>query len=241
MGGLRQPGPEPGGRAVAPVGFPLERRAGPPAELVAPSVPEGGGRLALLLESTARALILGSTQPESDVDRGACLAGGWEVVRRRSGGGAVVVSPGAQVWCDVFVPAGDPLAEDDVASATYWLGEVWVEALRRAGLGGQLAVHRGPLSAGRYARRACYSGLGPGEVTWEGRKAVGCSQRRTRAGAWLHTMVLVEDRHTDVVPLLSMEDRERKLLADQLVTTTASVPLAAETIESHLAELLLTA
>ncbi len=31
--------------------------------------------------------------------------------------------------------------------------------------------------------RACFAGLGPGEVTIGGRKAVGISQRRTRAGA----------------------------------------------------------
>ena len=36
-------------------------------------------------------------------------AEGLELVRRRSGGGAVLVAPGCQVWIDLFLPSGDAL------------------------------------------------------------------------------------------------------------------------------------
>ena len=45
------------------------------------------------------------------------------------------------------------------------------------------ATHKGPMRTDRWSRLVCFAGLGPGEVTVDGRKVVGISQRRTRAGA----------------------------------------------------------
>ena len=102
-------------------------------------------------------------------------------MRRRSGGGAVLVGPGQAVWIDVVVPAGDPLWADDVGRAGWWLGEVWAAALAAAGLpGGE--VWRGAQVRSAWSDRVCFAGLGAGEVTVGGRKVVGISQRRTRAG-----------------------------------------------------------
>jgi lipoate-protein ligase A len=130
---------------------------------------------------TAPALVLGSTQPLTDVrpDASARL----DVVRRRSGGGAVLVEPDGVVWIDVFVPTGDPLWSDDVAHAFWWLGEAWAATLSSLGMA-DLTVHRGPLVSTRWSRIVCFAGLGAGEVIDAGgRKVVGIAQRRTRAGA----------------------------------------------------------
>ena len=128
-----------------------------------------------VLHATGAALVLGSTQP---------MVGhrGVEVVRRRSGGGAVLVEPGAVVWVDVTVPRRDPLWDDDVGRAFWWLGDVWAAALGSLGVTGA-EVHRGPLVRTPLSEVVCFAGLGPGEVTVDGRKAVGIAQRRTRAGA----------------------------------------------------------
>ena len=50
-----------------------------------------------------------SVAPSSSraVDLEACAGAGVEVVRRRSGGGAVLVEPGSVVWVDVLVAATD--------------------------------------------------------------------------------------------------------------------------------------
>ena len=42
------------------------------------------------MEASGPAVVLGSTQPEATVDAGAAAAAGLDVVRRRSGGGAVL-------------------------------------------------------------------------------------------------------------------------------------------------------
>jgi lipoate-protein ligase A len=129
------------------------------------------------------ALVLGSTQPAEVVDRAACDAAGIEVVRRRSGGGAVLLEPGDAVWIDVELPRVDPRWDDDVARATWWLGERWAAALASLGVTDPV-VHRGPMVTTEWSRTVCFAGLGPGEVTDDGgAKLLGLAQRRTRAGA----------------------------------------------------------
>ena len=139
-----------------------------------------------MLEPTGTALVLGSTQAASSVRSD---LPGVEVVRRRSGGGAVLLEPGAVLWVDVILPAADPLWVDDVGRSFHWLGGVWAEALRACGVDG-LAVHEGPMPRTDWSSLVCFAGLGPGEVTVGGRKVVGISQRRTRAAARFQCVVL---------------------------------------------------
>ena len=74
--------------------------------------------------------MIGSAQPASDFDAERLAAAGIELVRRRSGGGAVLVAPGSQVWLDVFVPNGDVLgASPDVGRSFHWLGDVFAAAI----------------------------------------------------------------------------------------------------------------
>lgn len=97
--------------------------------------------------------------------------------------------PGAVSWVDVLVPAGDRLWVDDVGRAFLWLGEVWVDAL--ASVGVTAGSHTGGLVRTPWSDAACFAGLGPGEVTVDGRKVVGISQRRTRAAALFQCAALL--------------------------------------------------
>jgi lipoate-protein ligase A len=127
-----------------------------------------------VLVPTVTAVVLGSTQA-------APADAGDDVVRRRSGGGAVLVAPDDPLWVDVDLPAGDPLWDDDVGRSFLWLGEAWAAVLRDLGLDAE--VHRGGFEPGRWGRLVCFAGRGPGEVFVGGAKVVGLAQRRTRAGA----------------------------------------------------------
>jgi lipoate-protein ligase A len=149
-----------------------------PAAFHAREVPEPAPRSVWVCEATAPALVLGSAQAEARVDREACAAAGIDVVRRRSGGGAVLVGPGEPLWVDLVIPAGDPLWRADVGEAFHWVGAAWAGAL--GALGVTAAVHHGGLLRGPWAADVCFGGLGPGEVSVGGRKVVGISQRRTR-------------------------------------------------------------
>lgn len=125
------------------------------------------------------AVVLGSTQDPTILDTEACERMGLDVVKRRSGGGIVLVGPGSTLWLDVLVPRGHRLWDDDVARASWWVGETWADALREFGVD-DVSVHRGSMVTSELARLVCFAGRGPGEVFAATSKAVGISQRRTR-------------------------------------------------------------
>ncbi len=128
------------------------------------------------------AVVLGSLQSVDVLDQAACVAAGVEIARRRSGGGVVLLEPGRIVWFDVVVPAELLRAVgvgDDVRRSMIWLGDLIAAALGELGIVG-VDVHRDPPVG---AAEICFAGIGPGEVVLDGRKLVGVSQRRTRAGS----------------------------------------------------------
>lgn len=132
-------------------------------------------------------LVLGSAQRDTDVDRRVAEALGVDVVRRRSGGGAVLLWPGEFVWLDLVIAADDPLWSADVGKAMVWVGELWQRSLAELGVVGQ--VHRGGLQSSTWSRQVCFAGVGTGELMAAGSKLVGISQRRTRGWARFQSMV----------------------------------------------------
>jgi lipoate---protein ligase len=211
---------------VHPEGWEVVRRAGSAAAFHGRALDDPLRRAVHVFEVERPALVLGSAQPDDVVDRAACDAAGVEVVRRRSGGGAVLVEPGGVVWVDVEVPRGDPLWDDDVGRATWWLGECWAAALRDLGVGG-LAVHRGGLVRTRWSTLVCFAGLGPGEVTdGAGAKLVGIAQRRTRAGARMQCAVPLRWEPKAMASLLQADPA----LATELATAVHPVAAVPEAV-----------
>ncbi len=185
---------------------------------------------------SAPAVVLGSTQPGSDVDRRQASVQGVDVVRRRSGGGAVMVGEGRALWVDVAIGRDDPRWLDDVGRAAWWVGEAWTAALDRIGVPGA-EVWRGAPSrpAGRrVAERICFAGIGPGEVSIGGRKVVGISQRRGRGGALFQCAALLDADPAELVQLLCLPAAERSAAARALAATTTG-------LGSHLAPALVEA
>lgn len=164
----------------------FEDRRGSAQELHGAAVGDPVAGRAVVVQHVSRpALVLGSSQGSADVDEGFGRRSGVDLARRRSGGGAVLLGTDDHIWVDLVVPAGDVLADDDVVRAAAWVGELWVRAL---GLGpledsGRLVRHDGRWSDRDLGARACFAAVGPGELVLDGRKVLGISQRRTRAGA----------------------------------------------------------
>lgn len=213
--------------AVRPTGWRAEQRVGTAAELhhAWPAVERDPTRRAVATcRPTRPAVVLGSTQPESLVDLRRAEDAGVDVVRRRSGGGAVLVAPGDPLWLDVWVPAGDPLAEDDVSRAFSWIGATWAEALIRIG-GRGLSVSHGPMArrAGA-AGQACFGAVSSGEVAAaDGRKVVGLAQRRVRAGSWFHGACPGMWDPAPLIDLLSLEEGERAPAISELASAAVGV------------------
>lgn len=154
MGPLRGACPRPRRRSLNPPAssddfraWPVLERRATPAELHASPPDPLGRRLACVCFPLRPSVVIGSAQPASDFDAERLSGAGLDLVRRRSGGGAVLVAPGRQVWLDVFVPNGDVLAQADVGRSFHWLGQSFAEAIAsvlKVSLDrGCIEVHRG--------------------------------------------------------------------------------------------------
>ncbi|MGA0863640.1 MAG: lipoyl protein ligase domain-containing protein [Ilumatobacteraceae bacterium] len=146
----------------------------------------GDDRSITLCEVSRPAIVLGSTQHDDDVDAHRAADLGVDVVRRRSGGGAVWLHPADSIWIDLWIPRGDRLWTDDVSGSMIFAGEAFVAALDTVP---RLAVWRNRFDAGEFGRRVCFASDAPGEVRGPEGKAVGISQRRDRSGARLQCVL----------------------------------------------------
>ena len=181
---------------------------------------------------TEPALVLGSTQRDpSIVDEVACAVAGVDVVRRRSGGGAVLLLPGEVTWFDGVIPAGGPGWGDDVHAPRLWLGHHLASIFTRVGVAPDaMTVHEGGLVATEHSRLLCFDGIGPGEVLLDGRKLVGISQRRTRHAARLQCCWYHRYDPAELIALLAPEVRPQ--LAELRAVSTADAEVSADVVAS---------
>ncbi len=195
-------------------GWRVEERFGTAAELHA-SWPSAGRhheeRGVARCHPSGLAVVLGSTQSDSVVDRTGAARAGATVVRRRTGGGAVLVAPGDPVWIDVWVPTGDPLWDADVSQAFGWLGDVWQSALGSLGVEGLSVQGVAPGFRSEWSTLVCFGGVGTGEVTVAGgRKVAGLAQRRTRAGVWIQGACAIHWDPSTLLGALALSPEARR-------------------------------
>ena len=176
------------------------------------------------------ALVLGSSQSEELVDAEMLRSRGLELVKRQSGGGAVLVVPESIVWIDVFIPSDDPLWEADVGKSALWLGKVWQATLLEFGISAE--VHQGPYQPGDWGELVCFAGRAAGEVFVEDKKSVGISQRRSRQGARFQTALARQWNINDLSSLLNLSPDDRARLETETATTTHPLPLSASEVFS---------
>lgn len=157
---------------------------------------------------TESALVLGSTQRATEVvDDAACIAAEVDVVRRRSGGGAVLLIPGQVVWFDVIIPNDrSDLLGGDVHAPMLWLGERLARVLAPLA-DGEITVKGPGMVSTPWSPLICFDGFGPGEVLVNGQKLVGISQRRTRAASRLQCCWYRSQDPTQLVDLLAPDVR----------------------------------
>ena len=168
-------------------------------------------------------LVLGSSQSPDEVDQEALDHEGIALTKRRSGGGAVLVGPDELVWFDVIIPTTDPLWHADVGRSFDWLGLACQRAL--AGLGVTAELHTGRLVQTEWSRKVCFASLGPGELTVDGKKLVGMSQRRTRTAARIQVAILRRWDGARHAALLNLPEEERLRAAEDLTDVATGLDL----------------
>lgn len=174
------------------------------------------GRTIVVREVERRVVVLGSTQARGVADEVRASRAGVRVARRRSGGGAVLLLPGGQVWIDVWVPRGDPMWSDDPRRLAGAVGEWWASALATGLASTTLTVHGGGSVPAVGSDLVCFGGVGPGEVIVGGRKLVGLAQWRSREGALVHGCAYRRWEAEPLVELLDLDGATRETLLRHL-------------------------
>lgn len=164
---------------------------------------------------------------------------------RFSGGGAVFMD--ADLLClDVLIPTGHPWLGGDLSQVFLRVGAAWARGLTALGVP-DLAVHHGPVPRredtprGRLLAAICYAQVGRGEVTSGGRKLVGLSQRRRRAGALVQCGLLRRWRPAALLSALGSGPDDAGITAaaigiDELLTTMPAEGDIRRCVETAFAE-----
>jgi lipoate-protein ligase A len=116
-----------------------------------------------------------------------CDALGVEVVRRVTGGGAVLHA--GDLTYSVVAPAGGPDLPADLRGSYEWIRARLVAGLARAGLAARASRAR----AGADRLELCFAGATGYEIELDGEKLVGSAQRRLRHAFLQHGSIRIAD------------------------------------------------
>jgi lipoate-protein ligase A len=134
-------------------------------------------------------LSLGAHQPVSDIDREACRRRGVDLVRRPTGGGAVLHH--RELTYAVAGRLGSPPFPTSVIAVYEWIAGALIGGLARLGVAAEA-------SRGTFRGRApadCFGAPSARELTVGGRKLVGSAQLRRRGAFLQHgSLLLALDR-----------------------------------------------
>lgn len=197
---------------------------GEPARLDVSRLRRSAAPVVVERELSDALVVLGSSQ-----DRGVVRAEvQLEVVRRRGGGGAVLLEPATAIWIDLWLPSHLQRG-DDVRSLLDHAGELFSTALDALGIGG---LKRYDADDGVAREVACFAGLGHGELVDDRRrKLLGLTAWRCREGALVQS-VAYRHRSAELAGLLDLEPSEERRLAwmliEQVTDLAALSPALAE-------------
>jgi lipoate-protein ligase A len=151
-------------------------------------------------------LSLGRNQPLADVDGQACRVAGVDVVRRPTGGRAILHTD--ELTYSVALLQTDPRAAGDILTSYRCLSVGLLAGLRRLGL--EVAHSAGNRKAPADPSAVCFEVPSNYEITVGSRKLVGSAQWRVRGGLLQHGTLPLQGDITRVVTYLTFSEAERQ-------------------------------
>ncbi len=135
-------------------------------------------------------LSLGRAQPGAEVDRAACARAGVHIVRRPTGGRAILHTD--ELTYSVTAPLDEPRVRGDILTAYHRLSQALLAALKHLGAA---VVPNETRQAPHALNPVCFQVPSSYELTTtDGRKMVGSAQMRTSGGVLQHgTLPLTGD------------------------------------------------
>ncbi len=149
-------------------------------------------------------LSLGYAQPFKDVDLSSLIEQGWDVVRRPTGGRAILHTD--ELTYAVIAPQNEPRVAGTILESYRRLSAALVEALRQIGLPAA-ADKEYPLPQGSQPNAAvCFEVPSNYEITAQGKKLIGSAQARRFRGVLQHGSLPLYGDLARITQVLSFED-----------------------------------
>lgn len=168
-------------------------------------------------------LSLGYAQPLTDVDLERLLAHGWDVVRRATGGRAILHTD--ELTYSVTGPQDEPRLSGGVLESYRRLSEALLAALLKIGLPAEaLPQSKNPEANGGPKEPVCFEIPSNYEITVHGKKLIGSAQARKKEGVLQHgTLPLYGDLTRITQALAFPNEEKRKLVAERLLSRATNV------------------
>ena len=166
-------------------------------------------------------LSLGHAQPISDMDLERLHARGWEVVRRVTGGRAILHTD--ELTYSVTAPADEPRVAGSVLESYNRLAQALLAAVRELGLPVEMKESALP-SAGGNLNPVCFEVPSTYEITVHGKKLIGSAQARKKEGVLQHgSLPLVGDLTRICQTLVFTDETARAQAAARLLARATTV------------------
>ena len=155
-------------------------------------------------------LSLGYAQPIADVDRKALQARGWGLVRRPTGGRAILHTD--ELTYAVIAPVSEPRVAGSVLESYRRLSQALLLALQKLGLQPNADREYPQSNAGG---PVCFETPSNYEITIAGKKLIGSAQARRREGVLQHGSLPLHGDLTRITQGLKFADEAARLQASE--------------------------
>jgi lipoate-protein ligase A len=164
-------------------------------------------------------LSLGYSQAYSDVDLHQLSANGWDLVRRPTGGRAILHTD--ELTYAVIGPKSDPRLAGNLMDSYQHISRVLFEALSQMGL--PVEVHAGKNPEAHH-QPVCFENPSDFEITANGRKIIGSAQARKKTSLLQHgSLPLIGDLTRITKALRYQTNAERQQAGKILLQKAATV------------------
>lgn len=192
-------------------------------------------------------LSLGYAQPVADADRDALAAHGWDLVRRPTGGRAILHTD--ELTYSVCGPQTEPRLAGSVLESYQALSQALLNALTRLHIPAQAHAKPGVAAGSDPKGPVCFEVPSNYEITVEGKKLIGSAQSRRKGGVLQHGSLPLYGDLTRITRALCFTDEparqnaarrllERAATAEAVLGEALPWEVAARAFESAFAETL---
>ncbi len=165
---------------------------------------------------------LGRHQPLADVDRAAIQARGYDLVRRPTGGRAILHVD--ELTYSVAAPGDEPRMQGGVMDAYLRLSQGLLAGLQLLGVAADKAP--GHARAGKSPSAACFQVPSAYEITAGGRKLIGSAQSRRQGYVLQHGSLPLVGDVARLVDVLALPEEGRRMLRAQLAQRACTLAQA---------------